>query len=125
MSTRTVLLIAATTGYQIRSFGEAAAALGVNLLFATDRCDRLEDPWRDRAFAVHFHEPSSSARALVEGLDRRPDAIVAVGDRPALLAAHINAELKLPGHSPEAVWRSRNKLAAREAFRQAGTCNPA
>jgi len=125
MPTPTVLLIATTTGYQIRSFGEAAAALGVDLLFATDRCDRLEDPWRDRAFAVHFHEPSLSARALVEGLDRRPDAVVAVGDRPALLAAHVNAELKLPGHSPEAVWRSRNKLAAREAFRQAGLHVPA
>lgn len=125
MPTRTVLLIATTTGYQIRSFGDAAAALGVNLLFATDRCDRLDDPWRDRALAVHFHEPSSSARALVEMLDRRPDAIVAVGDRPALLAAHVNAELKLPGHSPEAVWRSRNKLAAREAFRLAGLQVPA
>ena len=72
MSTRTVLLIATTTGYQIRSFGDAAAALDVDLLFATDRCDHLDDPWRDRAFPVRFHEPASSARALVEALDERP-----------------------------------------------------
>ena len=125
MSTPAVLLIAMTTGYQIRSFGEAAAGLGVDLLFATDRCDRLEDPWHDRAFAVHFHEPASSAHALVEVLDVRPSAIVAVGDRPALLAAYLNAELKLPGHTPEAALRSRNKLVARETFRQAGLQVPA
>ena len=39
-----VLLVATTLGYQIRSFGEAAAELGVRLVFASDRCDRLEDP---------------------------------------------------------------------------------
>ena len=42
-----VLLLATTTGYQIRSFGEAAERLGVRLVFASDRCDRLEDPWWD------------------------------------------------------------------------------
>ena len=44
-----VLLLASTTGYQIRSFGEAADALGVQLVFATDRCDQIEDPWREDA----------------------------------------------------------------------------
>src|SRR6187399_3289656 len=121
----TVLLIATTTGYQIRSFGDAAAALGVDLLFATDRCDHLDDPWRDRAFPVRFHEPETSARALVEVLGESPRGIVAVGDRPALLAAYVNAALKLPGNTPEAALRSRNKLAAREAFRQAGLRVPA
>src|SRR4051812_5245473 len=95
----TVLLIATTTGYQIRSFGDAAAALGVDLVFATDRCDHLEDPWRDRAVPVRFHEPETSARALVEVLEQAPRAIVAVGDRPTLLAAYVNAALMLPGNT--------------------------
>ena len=47
-----VLLIAATTGYQIRSFGEAAERLGVELVLATDRCHVLDDPWRDNAIAI-------------------------------------------------------------------------
>ena len=42
-----VLLLATTTGYQTRAFGEAAARLGVELVFATDRCHALDDPWRD------------------------------------------------------------------------------
>ena len=37
-----VLLLATTTGYQTRSFGEAAARLGVDLVFATDRCEMIE-----------------------------------------------------------------------------------
>jgi len=39
---KTVLLLATTTGYQIRSFGEAAEALGIRLVFASDRCDQLD-----------------------------------------------------------------------------------
>ena len=45
---RRVLLLATTTGYQTRAFGEAAERLGVELVFATDRCHMLDDPWRDR-----------------------------------------------------------------------------
>ena len=51
-----VLLLATTTGYQIRSFGEAAEKLGVRLVFASDRCDQLDDPWWDQAIPVRFHD---------------------------------------------------------------------
>jgi hypothetical protein len=51
-----ILLVATTTGYQIRSFGEAAEELGVRLVFATDRCDQLEDPWWDQAVPIRFHD---------------------------------------------------------------------
>ena len=62
-----VLLCATTTGYQTRMFDEAAARLGVDLVLATDRCDRLEDPWRDRAVAVRFHDEAASLQPLVPG----------------------------------------------------------
>ena len=39
---KNVLLLATTTGYQIRSFGQAAEKLGVRLVFASDRCDQLQ-----------------------------------------------------------------------------------
>ena len=44
-----ILLLATTTGYQTRAFGDAAARLGADLVFATDRCHMLEDPWQDAA----------------------------------------------------------------------------
>src|SRR4029078_2214405 len=47
-----VLLLATTTGYQIRSFTDAAQRLGVDIVFASDRCDQLEDPWFDAPVPV-------------------------------------------------------------------------
>ena len=41
---RRALLVAMTTGYQTRAFGEAADQLGVELVLATDRCHQLGDP---------------------------------------------------------------------------------
>ena len=98
---RRVLLVATTTGYQIRSFGEAAAALGVRLVFASDRCDRLEDPWWDQAIPVRFHEETRSVDAVISACGAAPpDGIVAVGDRPAVLAAQLASALGLPGNPP-------------------------
>ena len=121
-----VLLVATTTGYQIRSFGEAAGALGVRLLFASDRCDRLEDPWWDQAIPVRFHDEAAAIDAVVRACaDAPPDAILAVGDRPTVLAAHLNARFGLPGNPPAAAEASRNKRATRAAFRAAGLPTPA
>jgi biotin carboxylase len=48
------------------------------------------------------------------------DAVVAVGDRPALIAALAARRLGLRFHPPEAVEASKNKFLARERFRLAG-----
>ena len=116
-----VLLLATTTGYQIRSFGEAAERLGVRLVFASDRCDHLDDPWWDGAIPVRFHDTSSSLEAIVasfrgRGAAEQPDGVIAVGDRPTVLAAHVSAALGLRGNPPAATETSRNKLEARRAF---------
>lgn len=116
-----VLLVSTTTGYQIRSFGEAAARLGIGLVFVSDRCDQLEDPWWDQAIPVRFHDPMRSVESVMSASGvARPDGIVAVGDRPAVLAAHLAKAFGLKGHSVEAAARSRNKLATRRAFKEAG-----
>ena len=115
-----ILLVATTTGYQIRSFGDAARKLGVELVLASDRCDHLDDPWRDGAIAVRFHDRAASTRAVVSALAGRPvQGVVAVGDRPAVFAAAVASSLSLPGNTAEAAERSRNKLLARHAFQAA------
>src|SRR5580765_1817279 len=97
-----VLLLAATTGYQTRMFGEAAERLGVELVFATDRCDQLTDPWRDGAIAVRFHQELEAVETIASEAARRPiDGILAVGDRPTVIAAGAARRLGLPGHPPE------------------------
>ena len=116
-----VLLVATTTGYQTRAFGDAAARLGIELVFATDRCHVLEDPWLDSAIPVRFHDIPASVARVVEAARTRPfDGVVAVGDRPAVLAAHIQEALGLPGHPPDAAAAARHKLHTRERLRDAG-----
>jgi biotin carboxylase len=116
-----VLLLATTTGYQIRSFGDAARAVGATIVLATDRCDQLEDPWADQAVAVRFSDDQAAVDAAVAAaVAQHAEAVLAVGDRPALLAAHINAALGLPGNPPSSAVRSRNKLQAHQAFQRAG-----
>jgi hypothetical protein len=118
---RRVLLIATTTGYQIRSFGEAAEKLGVRLVFASDRCDRLEDPWWDSAIPVRFHDEDTSVRKMVTAMtDAPPDGILAVGDRPTVLAARVAEAFGLSGNPPAAAAASRNKLASHASLRAAG-----
>jgi ATP-grasp domain-containing protein/L-aminoacid ligase-like protein len=116
-----VLLLATTTGYQIRSFGEAAERVGIRLVFASDRCDRLEDPWWDQAIPVRFHDDRWSVDAVTTALaGLPPDGIVAVGDRPVVLAARLAQVFGLAGHPPDAAAISRNKLLVRRALAAAG-----
>jgi biotin carboxylase len=116
-----VLLFATTTGYQVRAFDEAAAALGVELQLATDRCDQLHDPWRDRAMAVRFHEPALAVDSITASAIARPvDGVLAVGDRPAALAAAVAEALGLPWHSHASAQASRSKLRTRQCLRDAG-----
>src|ERR1051326_8879870 len=90
-----LLLFAATTGYQIRTFADAARRVGAELTLATDRCHVLDDPWGDHAVAVKFDRIAESVDVL---RGSRFDGIVAVGDRPAVLASEAAVALGLPFH---------------------------
>ena len=48
------------------------------------------------------------------------DGILAVGDRPAFLAAIVAEKLGLPYNSPASVEAARNKFLARQRFLAAG-----
>ena len=117
-----VLLVAATTGYQVREFAAAARALDVELVLATDRCHLLENPWGDDAAPVRFENPEPGIEDLVA---RGPfDGILAVGDRPACVAAQAAERLGLRFHPLRAARAASNKLLARERFRAAGMLVP-
>jgi D-alanine-D-alanine ligase-like ATP-grasp enzyme len=120
-----VLLFATTTGYQVRAFDEAASVLGVELQLATDRCDQLDDPWRDRAMAVRFHEPALAVESIKAFAEVTPvDGVLAVGDRPAAMAAAVAEALGVPWHSRASSEASRNKLQTRQRLREAGLRGP-
>jgi biotin carboxylase len=121
MEPRRVLLLAATTGYQTRLFGEAADQLGIELVLATDRCDQLEDPWQDGAIPIRFHDEERSVAAILSAARLNPIAgLLAVGDRPTVIAAMTAEALGLRGHPPAAAAVARNKRYTRERLRDAG-----
>jgi biotin carboxylase len=116
-----LLLVAATTGYQTRSFSDAARAQGIDVILATDRCHVLEDPWCDRAIPVRFEDAEKAAEMLGS---LKVDGIVAVADRPTFIAALTARKLGLSFHPPEAVKACRDKHTMRDRFAAAGMLVP-
>ncbi len=126
LARKRVLLLAVKTGYQTRQFVAAAEKLGLKIAFATDRCERMDDPWGDHALPLHFFDPQASARQVVEfARDNPVDAIVAIGDRPTPTAAHACRALNLLHNSPEAAEACRTKSRQRALLSQAGFPIPA
>ena len=122
---KSVLLFASKLGYQTRSFDAAARRLGVRLVFVTDRCHELSNPWGDDALAVRFDAPEHAAgRALQEFRKRHFDGVIAVGDRPTIAAAYTARGLGISANHPVAVEACHNKLRIREIFREVGLPSP-
>jgi biotin carboxylase len=116
-----VLLLSQTTGYQTRAFGAAARRLGIETIFATDRCDHLEDPWRDRAIPIRFHDQSASVDAIVRAVgDEGVAGVLALGDRPTVIAAEVALALGVTWHPPYAARAARDKHLTRTHLAAAG-----
>ena len=115
-----ILILSSKLGYQTRAFTDAAKNLNLEIHFGTDRCHKLDDPWSDNALALHFENPQSAAATIATQLaENRPDAIIALGDRPTTTAAYAARDLGLPCNSPESVELCRNKLHQRETLHRA------
>jgi len=120
-----LLLLTSKLGYQTRSFSEAARKLGVEIMFATDRCHQLDDPWNDQAIAVHFEEPETAAYSILETLrGNEPDGVLALGDRSVITAAYVARGLGIFHNHPASVESCRSKEKMREAFRVSGLRTP-
>ena len=122
---RRVLLLSHTTGYQLRAFNDAAEQLGIELVFATDRCQSLDDPWQDHAVAVRFHDLDGSVDAIAGRARQAPiHGVLAVGDRPVVLAARAAERLGIPWHSVAGAMASTDKRRARAALAAADLPSP-
>src|SRR5258708_2497676 len=120
-----ILLFTAKLGYQTRAFDAGAKKLGVELVFVTDRCHQLDDPWHDRAMPVRFEAPEEAAHAVMQAQkEQRVDGVLALGDRPTLAAAYVARGLGIAHNQPASVEACRSKLRLREVFRDAGLPTP-
>src|ERR1700722_9005174 len=120
-----LLILASKLGYQTRGLAEAAEKLGVGVVFGTDRCHKLEDPWGDRAHPLHFEAPQEAAKEIAaQYRDDPPDAIMALGDRATIAAAYTARDFGIVGNPPEAVEACRNKLRQRRVLSTAKVLVP-
>ena len=121
----TVLIVASTTGYQIRTLSSAARRIGVRLVFASDRCSKLNDPWGDGAVSIDFGDEQGAVSSLLESKVRETiDGVVSFGDRPALIGAHLARSLSVLGNEPAAVEIAGNKLLTRVKLCSDGLPSP-
>jgi hypothetical protein len=122
---KTLLLFTNKLGYQTRSFEQAAQTLDAEIVYVTDRCHQLEDPWGDRAIPVHFETPQAAAATVIDTMrGKQIDGILALGDAPSVAAAYAARELGIRYNHPASVEACRSKLRLREIFRDAGLPTP-
>ena len=122
---RRLLLFTNKLGYQTRSFEAAAQKHATEIIYVTDRCHQLEDPWGDRAIAVHFESAQSAAASVVSALNGKSvDGILALGDSPFVAAAYTARELGISYNHPASVEACRSKLRMREVFQKSGLKTP-
>ncbi len=118
---RRLMILTTTTGYQTGQFAEAAKKAELTVVFGSDRCHRLEDPWRDGALALPFGRPDEAAQKIVESAKTSAlDGIVALGDCTPPTAARACRALALPFHSHEAADVCRDKHRSRASLAAAG-----
>ncbi|HXW57173.1 MAG TPA: ATP-grasp domain-containing protein [Candidatus Cybelea sp.] len=116
-----LLILTSKLGYQTRGFVQAAEKLDVEVIFGTDRCHKLDDPWGDQALALDFESPSQAAREIIREMRAHPpDGVLALGDRPTPAAAYVAQAFGLAGNPPEAAKTCRNKLLQRQVLANAG-----
>ena len=120
-----VLLLLPSATYKAPDFLAAARRLGAEVVIGSETAQTLAGTMGDRALVVDLDDPEGAAATIVEAAGRKAiDAIVAVDDGGTMTAALAAARLGLAHNPPRAVAATRDKVAMREAFAQAGVRQP-
>jgi biotin carboxylase len=121
-----VVLILPTGTYRAPDFVQAAAAIGAEVVVASERPQAMRRAMGDRALVVNLCDPAKAAAAIVERAKRHPvDAVVAVDESGVVAAALAGAQLGLAHNPPEAVMATRDKARLRACLAAAGVPQPA
>jgi biotin carboxylase len=120
-----VLLILPTSTYRTRDFMEAAGRLGVEVAVASEEPSTMERLSPQGLMTLDLLDPTRAVERAASFHERWPiDAIVAVDEDSALVAAAIGRRLGLPHNPPEAAARARAKHRMRHALAEAGVPSP-
>ena len=120
-----VLLLIPSASYRTTDFMEAARRLDLEIVVGSDHGQPLAELFPGRTLSANFHNPAEGAVQIAKFADTHPlDAIIAVDDAGAVLAAAAAERLDLPANAVDAVAATRNKALLRERLRPAGLPSP-
>lgn len=121
-----ILLLLPTATYRAADFVDAASSFGAELVIGSEHRQALAETMGDRALLVRLTRPDEAVATICRSFERRAlDAIVAVDDQGALVAAMASARLGLRGNPPGAVAATRDKALMRSLLASAGVPQPA
>ena len=129
---RRVLLLTTPNSYRTQDYLEAATQLGIDAVVAVDTPQTLADEWKFR-MGVDFSRPRQAAELLVRALAGTEDsadaggpvdAVLALDDSGARVAALVAERLGLPHNSPAAAEAARNKHRMRSMLAACGAPSP-
>lgn len=119
-----VILLMRVNSYRGYAFKQAAERLGVQVIAGIDIHPDLADYWQV-SLGLQFDRPDEAAQQIVDFARQQPvQAILAVDDSAALVAAQAAAALGLEHNSPQAALAARNKHEMRRMFAAAGVPSP-
>ena len=120
-----LLLLMTTTTYRAHDFLEAARRLGIEAVVGSDREQALADLTPGKSLALDFFHPEAGTQAIIAfSKNRSLDAIVAVDDDGALVAATASEALGLSHNSVASMSAARNKHRMRQMLAAAGIPTP-
>jgi biotin carboxylase len=120
-----VLLLLPTSTYRTADFLDAAESLGIEVVVGSEERSTLERFQPSRLLTLDFLDPDGAADLAREFHRRYPlNAVVAVDEETAVVAAAISEALGLPQNSAEAAAKARLKHRMREALAASGVPHP-
>ncbi|MHB1711999.1 MAG: ATP-grasp domain-containing protein [Acidimicrobiales bacterium] len=120
-----ILLLLPTSTYRAADFIAAAARLGVDVVVGSEHRQAMATAMGDRALVVPLSAPARAVEAISALHRRTPlDAVLAVDDQGAVVAAAAAERLGLRHNPPLAVAATRDKAAMRELWDRASIPQP-
>ena len=120
-----VLLLLPTTTYRTQAFVDAAGALGVDLVCASERPSTFEAHAPDNLITLDFADPAGAAETIAHFAGRLPiSAVIPVDDLTTVVAATIATRLGLKTNPVAAAAAARNKHEMRRRLSGAGVPVP-
>ncbi len=132
MSSKRAVLLTTPNSYRTQDYVDAAARSGIDAVVAVDLPKTLAEEW-NFPLGADFGRPDQAAKEIVEALANRGgsedgevrfDAVLALDDSGARVAALVADALDLPHNAPMAAEAARNKFQMRTLLAACGAPVP-